>query len=402
MNIFNVYRVDGCLRNVLRFGRRRDGECRGLRATRLISRGARSLASILAAWFLALIAGVNLCAADAVPDYQPQVRVTGVLRSCGNPQMAALLKRWQAGFKRLQPDVQFTEDLKSTASALYGLDMRTADFALMGRPIFPYERYGVYERSWVYPAAIEVATGSATALHKSPAYAIFVHEDNPLAKLSVRELDGVFGAQRAGGWNALTWDTSVARTAKDNLRTWGQLGLTGEWAAKAVHTYGQAGLGAGAITYVQARVFGGAEMWNEDLREYADLKQMLADLAKDPLGIGYAPAAYAGAGVKALALAETKAGPYVALTPASVADRSYPLHRPVYLCYTMDDRNADLTPTLGDPRVKEFIRYILSRQGQQDVVDEGSYLPMPAPVIRDQLKKLNSTAIPKERQFMEN
>ena len=64
--------------------------------------------------------------------------------------------------------------------------------ALMGRAIFPYERYGIYERSWVYPMAIEVATGSASALHKSPAYAIFVHQDNPLAQLTVRQLDGIF------------------------------------------------------------------------------------------------------------------------------------------------------------------------------------------------------------------
>jgi phosphate transport system substrate-binding protein len=361
---------------------------------------SRTLVSLCAAGFMALAAFAR--AADELPDYQPQLHVTGVLRSCGNPQMAALLKRWQAGFKRLQPDVQFADDLKSSASALYGLDMRTADLALMGRPISPYERYGVYERSWVYPAVIEVATGSATALHKSPAYAVFVNKDNPLAKLSVRELDGVFGAERAGGWNALTWDTSVARTAKDNLRTWGQLGLTGEWADKPIHPYGQAGLGAGAITYFQARVFGGAETWNEGLREYADREKMLADLARDPLGIAYAPAAYANAGVKIIALGETKAGPFVALSAASVADRSYPLHRPVYVSYTMDDRNTDLTPTLGDPRVKEFIRYILSRQGQQDVAGEGSYLPLPATVSQAQLAKLNSTAIPAEHQFMED
>lgn len=357
-------------------------------------------ASILS--LLLAATATSLHAADELPDYRPQVHVTGVLRSCGNPQMAALLQRWQTGFKRVQPDVQFADDLKSSASGMYGLDMRTADFSLMGRAIFPYERYGVYERSWVYPAAIEVATGNADALHKSPAYAIFVHKDNPLARLTVRELDGIFGAERGGGWNALTWDASVARTPKDDLRTWGQLGLKGEWAAKPIHPYGQAGLGAGAITYFQSRVFGGGETWNEGLREYADRKQMLADVSRDPLGIAYAPIAYATADVKALPLAETAAGPFIPLTRASAADRSYPLHRPVYLYYTMDNRNTELTPTLGDPRVKEFLRYILSRQGQQDVAAEGSYLPLPAAALREQLKKLESTEIPFEHRFMED
>ncbi len=351
---------------------------------------------------LLLVLPVALRAADELPDYRPTMKVTGVLRSCGNPQMAALLQLWQAGFQRLHPGVQFADDLKSTASALYGLDMRTADVALMGRPIYPYERYGVYERSWVYPAAIEVATGSASALHKSPAYAIFVHQDNPLAQLSVRELDGIFGAERGGGWNALTWDTSVARTAKDDIRTWGQLGLKGEWASRSINVYGQPGLGAGAITYFQTRVFGGAETWNEGLREYADRKQTIADLARDPSGIAYAPAAYAGPGVKMLALGETKAGPFVALNRTSVADHTYPLHRPVYICYTMDNRNTELTPILGDPRVKEFLRYILSKQGQADVAREGSYLPLTAAVVRAQLQKLDSTEIPFEHRFMEN
>ncbi len=369
-------------------------------AVALKARPEAALHLVLAAALFALVPAA--LRADELPDYQPKTPVTGVLRSCGNPQMAALLKRWQAGFQRVHPGVQFSDDLKSSASGLYGLDMRTADLALMGRPVFPYERYGVYERSWVYPAEIEVATGSDVTEHRSAAYAIFVHKDNPLAQLTVRELDGIFGAERGGGWNALTWDGSVARTSKDDIRTWSQLGLKGEWAARAIHPYGQAGLGAGAITYFQARVFGGGETWNEALREYADRKQMIADLGRDPAGIAYAPLAYATPDVKVLAIGETKAGPFVQPNRVSVQDRSYPLHRPVYIYYTRDNANTELTPTLGDPRVKEFLRYVLSRQGQADVAAEGSYLPLPAAVVRMQLQKLDSTEIPPEHRFMEN
>ncbi len=359
-----------------------------------------SLRQFCLAAVLVTCAGPARSFAGDLPDYQPQMQVTGVLRSCGNPQMEPLLKLWEAGFQRRHPGVQFTRDLKSSASGLYGLDLRTADIALMGRPVFPYERYGVYERSWVYPAELEVATGSADALHQSPAYAVFVHQDNPLVQLSVRELDGIFGAERGGGWNALTWDTSVARTSQEDIRTWGQLGLKGEWAARRIRPYGPPGLGAGAITYFQARVFGGAETRNEELREYADRSQMLADLARDPAGIAYAPLAYANPGVKVLALAETKAGPYVALAAATVADRTYPLHRPVYIYYTVDNENTELTPTMGDPRVKEFLRYILSKQGQADIAQAGAYLPLPPVVARAQLSKLASTEIPPEHRFM--
>ena len=345
---------------------------------------------------------VFLHASDALPDYQPQMKVTGVLRSRGNDQMAGLLKRWQTGFKRFHPEVQFVDRITGSAGGIYGLDLHVADYALLGRPIFPYERYGTYEHSWLYPVSIEVATGSADALHKSPAYAIFVHKDNPLAQVTVRELDGIFGVERAGGWNALTWDTSVARTAKDNIRTWGQLGVKGPLGDRPIHVYGPPGLGAGAITFFQARVFGGGEMWNEGLREYADRAQMMAELSRDPSGIAYAPIAYATPGVKALALAETNAGPYVPLNRATVTDRSYPLHRPVYLYYTIDNERCDLSPTRGDPRVKEFLRYILSKQGQADVAAEGSYLPLPAATAAEQLKKVDATGTPPEKLLLED
>ena len=338
--------------------------------------------------------------AAEIPSYHPTLSVTGVLRASGNDQMGGLLQVWQAGFKKFHPAVEFADTLKGSAAGMYGLDQRMADFALMGRPVFPYERYGVYERAWVYPVAIEVATGSAEALHKSPAYAVLVHRDNPLAKLTLKQLDGIFGAQRGGGWNALTWDESVARTAKDNLRTWGQLGVTGPLADQPIHPYGQANLGAGAITYFQTRVFGGGAMWNPALREYSDRQQMIADLAKDPLGIAYVPIAYRTAGVKAIALAETAAGPFVELTRATVADRSYPLHRPVYLYYTIDNPKTEITESHGDPRVKEFVRYILSKEGQDAVAREGSYLPLTSAAIEAQLQKLNSRADPPEHAVL--
>ena len=365
---------------------------------------AKSAATKQSSWprLAALLLLAPALAAAELPDYQPALPVTGVLRACGNDQMSALLVRWQAGFQKFHPGVQFAGALKGTATAMYGLDLRTADFALMGRPIFPYERYGTYEHSWAYPVGIEVATGSATARHKSPALAIFVHRDNPLTSLTLRQLDGIFGAQRGGGWNALSWDESVARTAKDNLRTWAQLGVAGPLAAQAINVYGPPSLGAGAITFFQARVMGGGAMWNETLREYADRDQMIADLARDPLGIACAPLACGTPGVKALALAETPAGPFVALTPATVADRSYPLHRPVYIYYTIDNEKSELSPTRGDPRVKEFLRYILSRQGQQDVEREGSYVPLTPAAAQQQLDKINSKESPPEHAILES
>jgi phosphate transport system substrate-binding protein len=333
-------------------------------------------------------------------DYRPRHKVSGVIRSRGSNQMATLMKRWESGFRKYHPEVYFADTLKGSASGIYGLEMRTADIALMGRPINPFERYGTYERAWVYPVEIEVATGSFSVPHKSPAYAVFVHKDNPLSKLTLKQLDAIFGAQRGGGWKALTWDESAARTSAENIRNWGQLGLGGAWADKPIHVYGPPNLGAGTITYFQSRVMGGGAFWNEDLREYADRKQMIAELGNDPYGIGYAALDYRTSALKPIALGESPRGAFVLPDRNTVASRTYPLSRPVCIVYTIDNEKTEIANPRVDPKVKEFLLYILSRQGQSEVAREGVYLPLTPDVVRDQLSKIDSDEVPPERKLL--
>ena len=335
----------------------------------------------------------------ALPEYHPAQHVSGTVRVSGNDQMATLLQRWEKGFRRFHPDVRFESWLKGTASGIYGLEMRTADLALMGRAMNPFEYYGTYERSWVFPVQVEVATGSFATPDKSPAYAVFVHRDNPIAKLTVQQLDAIFGAQRGGGWNGLSWDVTAARGPELNVRNWGQLGATGAWADKPIHVYAPPLEGAGAITYFQSRVMHGADLWNEDLREYADPALMIADLSNDPSGIAYASLDSAAAGVKALPLAETAAGPYVNPTRETVADRSYPLSRPVYAVFNIDNEKSELAGV--DPKLRELLRYVLSKQGQADVARAGGYLPLTAAAAAEQVKKLDSTSTPNELRVIQ-
>jgi phosphate transport system substrate-binding protein len=337
-----------------------------------------------------------------LPDYAPHGKLSGTIRATGNDRMGPLLERWERGFRRYHPDVRFERTLKGTASGMYGLEMRTSDIALMGRPVNPYERYGTYERAWVYPVEIEVATGGFAAPGKSPAYTVFVHKDNPLSKLTLGQLDGIFGSQRAGGWDALTWNLAAARGKDANIRTWGQLGLTGEWADKPIHVYGPPNLGTGTTTYFQTRVMGGGEIFNEDLREYADRTRMVADLGDDRYGIGYAALGYRTAAVKPLALAERDGAPYVAPTRATVQDRTYPLARPAYIDFTIDNAKTELMEPRGDPKVREFLRYVLSKQGQQAVAQDGAYLPLPPAVVRAQIEKLDFDGVPPERKLLKD
>ncbi len=324
----------------------------------------------------------------SMPEYRADKKVSGVIRSWGSNHMGTLMTYWEEGFRKYQPKVWFEDTLKGTASAQFGLHLNVADLALSGRQIFPYEYYGIYRRSQMYTVEIAVATGSYDVLSKSTAIGVFVQKDNPISKLTLKQLDGIYGDQRNGGWQVMDWNTDVARTEKENIRTWGQLGLTGEWADKPIHVYGPPGLYPGGVSFFQMRVMGGADTWNESLREFDDRKLMMAALSKDPYGIAYTTMAYNTLQVKTLALAEKQGRPYVALTKSNVANRTYPLTRFAYIYFAPDTPNGDPANPKVDPKVKEFLRYILSRQGQQDVMREGAYLPLTADVAREQLQKL--------------
>lgn len=343
---------------------------------------------------LALILAGAL-AAPALPAWAQDsgAQVAGDLRITGAAEMEPLLAAWRAGFEARYPGARVVPNLKGRASAIYGLEVRTADVALMDRPLHPFERYGTYERSWTYPVEIEIGTGGEGSA--AAAYAIYVHPRNPLRRLTLDQLDGVFGARRDGGWDKLAWNKGAARGSERDLRTWGQLGLAGPLRGKAIHPYGPAIEGQGAVTGFQAMVLHGGAKWNEEYREYADPAAMFAALARDPAGIAYAPLGSAPRGWAPLALAARAGEAYVAPESGAVADRSYPLARPVYLYFTIDTPSGD--PAAVKPLVRAFTRHVLGAEGQAALAGKARYHPLPPALAERQRARIESDAWPDER-----
>lgn len=328
--------------------------------------------------------------AELMPRYRPAQQLTGEIRLWGSTSMLSLMKLWEAGFRKYEPNIVFENDMKGTASAQFGLFESVADLAVSARHLYPYEYYGVYRRSLLYPVEVTVATGATEAVGKSTALAIVVNKANPLAHVSMEQLDGIFGTARTGGWQDLVWAQSAARGPEKNLRTWEQMGLTGAWAGRPIHPYGPPGIYPGGQTFFQQRVLGGSDMFAETLREYQDRRAMLEALAKDPDGIAYVAMGNATpelrAQLKVIPVGATDAGPFVPLTRATVADHSYPLARYAYLYFAPDGPGGVAKPI--DPKLKEFLTYILSREGQEQAAKEGQYLPLTAETARAQMLKL--------------
>ncbi|HKB91736.1 MAG TPA: hypothetical protein VKC60_14560, partial [Opitutaceae bacterium] len=210
--------------------------------------------------------------------------------------------------------------------------------------------------------------------------------------ITMKQLDGVFGAERLGGWEGTSWHPEWARGREGNIRTWGQLGLTDEWANKPIVPYG---LNARyhQATEISDRILKGSDKWNESMRIYANYvtpdgklsRSLNDDLVKDRYGIAYVAAPtkkYLPPELKVLELAVDEGGPYYAYTMETLRNHTYPLYDEVYAY-------ADRKPGQPlDPKVREYLRFIVSREGQVEVQRDGKYLPLTVELSKAQLKKL--------------
>ena len=335
---------------------------------------------------------------DDLPHYQPKEKVSGTIRMWGSNYFSdsPLAGYWEKDFQKYQPNIKFAFHLKTSEHAISGLNFGVSDIGPMGRQIMWDELMG-FQREFSYlPLGIVAVTGSYDVSGWNAAIGIFVHKDNPISKLTLKQVDGIFGAERSGAWKDLVWDESLARGPEKNIRKWGQLGLTGEWADKPIHVYGY-NLQFHFPQEIESRAFGGvSSKWNENLREYANKLnadgsvrvaglQMMEDLSKDPYGIAYVSAGtvYLTPTTKPVALAVSDGGPYYELNLENVRNRTYPMYADVFFYLNRDPKKPI------DPKVKEFLRYILSREGQEQVMRDGKYLPLTAEAVREQLKKLD-------------
>ena len=329
-----------------------------------------------------------------LPAYKPEQQITGTIRQWGSNYFAdsPLGKKWEEGFKKFHPGVVFEDELKTTLVAIPALTLGLSDLGpsrhITADELLFFQRY--HES---HPLEITVVTGSLNVPGWNYAIAIYVNKDNPLSKLTIEQLDGIFGAARSGAFQDISWNTKVARGPEKNLRTWGQLGLTGEWADKPIHIYGY-NLQYHIPRTFERLVFEGGAKWNENLVEFTNYKnpdgstelegKQTADaVAKDKYGIGYSGFGFATPEIKRVALASRGTIDYAELNLETLHDRSYPLYDEVYY-YTRRDSGKPI-----DPKVREFLRYVLSREGQAAVQDDAKYIPLTGKVVKEQLHKLD-------------
>ncbi len=333
---------------------------------------------------------------SGLPEYQAEHRVTGVLRIYGTP-LEELVGKWATAFRKHHGQVRLNSYLINTSQAFAGLVTGSADIGLMGHRQWR-SGFEAFKAQFGYaPLEIRFATGSYDDPQgTTPGLMFIVNKRNPLAGLTLAQLDGIYGAQRTGGWVNGQWSTASARGADKNIRTWGQLGLTGEWADRPIKLYGSDVTLSNWADLIERECFQGGTKWNPALIEAprADIgtkaqgktrdQLILEAVEKDPAAIGFIFQRVVNANhgdVRVLPLAKAD-GQFISPSARTFFDGSYPLHNGAYIY---------LNRVPGQPlgvREKEFVKFLLSREGQQIIATDRQFIPLDAEQVKAERAKL--------------
>ena len=353
---------------------------------------------------------------NAIPPYKKELNVVGGLRIAGS-ELKGVVDLLAEGFRKFQPDAKVSNNFMTSSEGALGMMIAgVSDVAPMGDDAKITDQMPFFNAFGYVPTEISIATGGYDKRGTLFAWAIIVNKANPLARLSIDQLDRIFGSERTGGWevganaaNNLLFTAKHARSRDSNIRTWGQLGLEGDYAGKEIQTYGYVAPGF-AVSF-ERMVMHWSVKWNPNFREYVEVKEATGDadgqavssqrmyeaLEKDKYGIGWGALMHVNGtcvnpdgtkcpgypGLKVIAVSRTADGPAIPLTSDNVANRSYPMARDAYI-YVNKAPGRPL-----DPKVREFLRFILSREGQEIIARNGPYFAIPATYVREQLKKLD-------------
>lgn len=310
----------------------------------------------------AIVAGTVMVGAQALkvdstlPAYSRVSGVSGSFNSVGSDTMNNMMTLWAETFRKFYPNIKIQVEGKGSSTAPPALIAGTSQFGPMSRPMRATE-IDQFEAKYGY---------KPTELKTSyDALAVYVHKDNPIEKLTLAQVEAIFSKSRRRGY-------------KQNVTTWGQLGLTGDWANRPISLYGR-NSASGTYGFFKEHALKNGD-YKDTVKEQPGSASVVQGITEDRYGIGYSGIGYRTSGVKAVPLAETDKGPFSDGSYEDVQSGKYPLWR-FLLTYV---NKAPGRPM--DPLTTEFVKLMYSREGQEAVVKDG-YMPLSAKQAADELAK---------------
>ena len=320
----------------------------------------RTLAqTIVAGLLLSVIAQAQTVKVDSkLTTYKKVSGVSGNLNSIGSDTLNNLMAYWVEGFNKKYPNVKIQVEGKGSTTAPPALIEGTSQLGPMSREM-KAEEMDKFEKKYGYkPTKVAVAIDTL---------AVFVHKNNPIKALSLQQVDAMFSKTRKGG------------AAKD-LKTWGELGLTGEAANRTLSLYGRNSASGTYGYFKEHALFKGD--YKDTVKEQPGSSSVVQSVGSDRFAIGYSGIGYATSGVRAVPLSDEKnGGAAFPATYENALSGKYPLSRFLYVYLNKDPKKPI------DPLTREFLKFVLSKEGQEIVVKDG-FLPLTAKMEGEETSKL--------------
>ncbi len=288
-----------------------------------------------------------------ITNYNKTEGVAGNLNSIGSDTLNNCMTLWAEGFRSMYPNVNIQIEGKGSSTAPPALIEGTAQLAPMSRPMTSGE-IDLFEQKYGFkPTFVGVALD---------ALAVYVHKDNPIESLSIAQVDAIFSKTRKQAYPV-------------DILNWGQVGLNGEWENMPISLYGR-NSASGTYGFFKEHTLGKGD-FKDTVKEQPGSASVVMGVTEDLAGIGYSGIGYKTSGVKAIALSAKDGEESNVPSYENVLKGKYPLGRMLYI-YVAKSPNESL-PKLTE----EFLRYVLSKEGQEVVVKDG-YLPLPSSEIEKQ------------------
>jgi phosphate transport system substrate-binding protein len=294
---------------------------------------------------------------SGIPAYEVSSGVSGNLSSVGSDTLANLMTLWAEEFKRFYPNVNIQVQAAGSSTAPPALTERTSNLGPMSREMKDNEIESFETRFGYKPTGIPVAID---------ALAVYVHKDNPLGGMTIAQVDAVFSSNRRCGYS-------------QDLNKWGALAMRGPWEARDIQLFGRNSV-SGTYGYFKDTALCAGDFKN-NVNEQPGSASVVQSVSTAINGIGYSGIGYRTSGVRALPIARDADADYSEATAENSVAGNYPLARFLYV-YVNKAPNTDLPPL-----EREFIKLIMSQQGQDVVVKDG-YIPLPQRVVTGTLDTL--------------
>lgn len=311
--------------------------------------------SALAVALMATTAGVAQVKVDEkLPEYKPVQGISGSLKSVGSDTMNNEMTLWAEGFLRFYPNVKIEIEGKGSSTAPPALISGASQFGPMSRKMKDAE-VAAFEKKYGYkPVALSTSIDML---------AVYVNKDNPIKGFNLQQVDAIFSKARKGGY-------------RTDIRTWGQAGLKGAWARQPISLYGR-NSASGTYGYLKKNALFGGD-FKDSVKEQPGSSSVVQGTASNKYAIGYSGIGYKTADVRAIPLA-VDGEDFVEAIPENAYTGEYPLARFLWL-YVNHKPGTKI-----DPLRREFIKYVFSKNGQEDVVKDG-YFPVPQAIAKEALK----------------